>query len=194
MATDPDRDLKYPNSPTSWPENVPVNADATNTDVMPLHVGDFDAEGSPVPDNFCPAYGPMFGSADYVYDNADGSKNPEPWRSATDGQPTDPEDMAPARNDNGEGGGDVAVESISLDPSGPVTLTAGDTQTVDVVFSPSDAADQSFTQSTGDGSVATTSKNGDGTFTITAVDAGSTTITVNASGQTATIDVTVEAA
>lgn len=187
MATDPDRDLIYPNSPTSWPSNVPVNADATNTDVEPLHVGDFDATGSPV-SNYMPAFGPVVGDASYVYDNEDGSINPEAWRSATDGEPTDPTDMAPDRDNV------VAVTGISLSPAGPITLAAGEPQVVDVVFDPSNATDQSFSQSTGSAAVATTSGNGDGTFTVTAVAEGSTTVTVTASGQTATLDVTVTAA
>lgn len=184
---DADRDLKYPNSPTSWPGNVPVNADATNTDVEPLAVGIFDATGSPI-ENYAPAFSPMVGDASYVYDNADGTKNQEPWRSATDGQPTDPEDMAPPRDN------DVAVTGITLDPAGPITLVEGETQVVEVAFAPSGATDQSFSQSTGSAAVATTSGNGDGTFTVTAVAAGSTTVSVTASGQTAELDVTVTAA
>lgn len=189
MATDPDRDLKYPNSPTSWPDNVPVNADATNTDIEPLHIGDFDATGSPV-ENYMPAFGPVVGDASYVYDNEDGSKNQERWRSASDGQPTDPEDMAPLRADDP----DVEVVGITLDPSGPITLEEGATQVVEVVFDPTNATDPSFSQVSGSASIASTSDNGDGTFTVTAVAEGTTTVTVTASGQTAELEVTVTAA
>ena len=79
------------------------------------------------------------------------------------------------------------VTGITLNKS-TVTITEGETETLVATVTPSDAADRKVTWTTSDASVATVS-NG----VVTAVKAGTATITATAGGYSATCVVTVEA-
>ncbi len=80
----------------------------------------------------------------------------------------------------------VPVESITLDTT-QLTLLVGGTQTLTATVSPDDATNKKVTWSSSDATVATVS-NGK----VTAIDAGTATITAKAGEQTATCTVTVQ--
>lgn len=84
----------------------------------------------------------------------------------------------------------VPVNNVSLDNSG-LTLTMGETAILTATITPSNATQQSVTWLSSNTAVATVDSNG----TVTAVDVGTTTITVttNDGGLTATCEVTVNA-
>ncbi|MCD8307307.1 MAG: Ig-like domain-containing protein [Clostridia bacterium] len=90
------------------------------------------------------------------------------------------------------------VTSITLEPSTDTDIIVGDTLDVTVMVGPEDVTDDSWTVSSGNDSVASITKNENGTFTITGATVSATpvTITVTAgdgSGVTAAITVTVVA-
>ena len=83
---------------------------------------------------------------------------------------------------------DILVSNISLDQTA-ATLTEGETLTLTATVSPDDATDKTVTWETSDAAIATV-ENG----VVTAVAAGTVTITAKAGDKTATCVVTVEAA
>ena len=84
----------------------------------------------------------------------------------------------------------ISVSSISLDKTS-LTMTEGETQSLTATVTPDNATDKSLSWSSSNNSVATISSDGQ----VTAVSAGSATITVktNDGGKTATCTVTVKA-
>ena len=82
----------------------------------------------------------------------------------------------------------IEITGISLNKS-TVTITEGETETLTATVNPSNATDQTVTWTTSDASVATV----DGGV-VTAVKAGTATITATAGGYSASCVVTVEAA
>lgn len=80
----------------------------------------------------------------------------------------------------------VLVKSVSLSQTSTTIAVGQDPLTLSATISPDNAADKSLTWTSSNPSVATVN-NG----VITAVDAGTTTITADASGKTATCEVTV---
>lgn len=86
----------------------------------------------------------------------------------------------------------VPLNSISLEPSGPLTLTPGGTEQLSILFEPANASNQNCTWTSSDPAVATVS--GTGLITAQAVTAASmATITATAEdgGKTASCTVTV---
>lgn len=81
----------------------------------------------------------------------------------------------------------VPVQSVSIQPD-QITLEEEETAHLEAIVLPADATDKSVSWSSSDPSVATISGSG----LLSALKAGTTTITVNASGKTATCAVTVK--
>ncbi len=81
----------------------------------------------------------------------------------------------------------IPVSSISLNKTS-LTLTEGENETLTATVGPDNAMDKTVTWSTSDASVATVDQSG----RVTAVKAGSATITAKAGDKTATCSVTVE--
>ena len=82
----------------------------------------------------------------------------------------------------------IAVTSVSLDKT-TLDLTEGDTETLTATVGPDNATDKTVTWSSSDNSVATVDDNGK----VTAVKAGTATITAKAGDKSATCAVTVKA-
>ena len=83
--------------------------------------------------------------------------------------------------------GTVPVSGVEFEGDSAVQLNEGETHTYKTVIYPSDASNKTVTWKSSDPSVATVDANG----TVTAVKAGSTTITLTAGGKTGTAVVTV---
>jgi GH35 family endo-1,4-beta-xylanase len=83
----------------------------------------------------------------------------------------------------------VAVESIAIDPAGPLTIEADLTQQLNLVFTPANATNKTVTWTSSSTAVAAVSSLG----LIQPVSAGTTTITAATEdgGKTASVDVTV---
>ncbi len=81
----------------------------------------------------------------------------------------------------------IPVSSVSLNKTS-LTLTEGENETLTATVGPDNATDKTVTWSTSDASVATVDQSG----RVTAVKAGSATITAKAGDKTATCSVTVE--
>ena len=83
---------------------------------------------------------------------------------------------------------DVPVTGVSIDQTGPIALTEGNTTTLSATVSPSDATDQGVSWSSSDDAVATVTSNG----TVTAEAEGSATITVTTNDGGFTDNITID--
>ena len=83
----------------------------------------------------------------------------------------------------------VAVESVTLDKTS-LSLTEGESATLTATVNPSNATDKTVSWSSSNTSVATVDSNGK----VTAVKAGTATITAKAGGKSATCSVVVQPA
>ncbi|MFW6369688.1 MAG: Ig-like domain-containing protein [Bacteroidota bacterium] len=82
----------------------------------------------------------------------------------------------------------IAVTGVSIDQTGPVSVTEGSTTTLSATVSPGDALDQSISWSSGDEAIATVNSSG----TVTGVAVGSATITVTTNDGGYTDNITVD--
>ena len=115
------------------------------------------------------------------------------WRRPSDGNGSEPAEVVPGNvlSPITVEGAVVSVTGITVDPS-ELTLVEGSTGSLAAMVSPGDATDKSVGWSSSDDSVATVDDNG----TVTAISAGTSTITVMTTdgGYTATSEITVEGA
>ena len=98
-----------------------------------------------------------------------------------------PEQQQQQQQPQQQGNQKVAVSSVSLNKTS-VTLTEGESEVLNATVKPDDATDKTVTWTTSDASIATVDGNGK----VTAVKAGTATITAKAGDKSATCTVTVK--